>query len=650
MKATSTTSSTALSSARCRGYWLPTAFALACYSLGVAGAAQSESWPLPGRNVVPGDAILFLEFSGEVDTTCDIGVSGNKVESKGNVKLVAPLPKRDCFVYVERVEGRGSACVLQDPRRPNGYKAIIRARDPGAGRGKYTIRAYYSAQPPERAGLSTIIRIPNALQPHYTSSGRFLAPAKPGPPARSCYSMQGRWWGEQPGPVRSLTDPTSTFAFRWQGRIEKYAVLAFDGAQIRLFDCGFSGTRTLDQKLTEHRGSIQDYYLVLSECTQQGRVRVIQPGGAAGTRDAYLIEIDSRETRAAPVCRLTGHLIRKEVIDRSPGPDSSCAGDWKLATEAEASRNMSRAAEHWISAATRAKDEEARLWAIEKFCMLQPYPGPDPNPQEEKMLNILQNQALAGDPRLSDSTPRDPKDQLLEVLPGRNIILAWPKDYTARVPTKWRFLAELDACIEWLKTWTGNDVVRNRGMRMIARFRVDDSGTALYTGFRVHIPRRNMTIPPDHEPYSHEVSHGFVYFPAISPTGRFAEGLTEVSRAGYWHFLGLDEASTAFRQRCVITLAERVYAGGTVPEASGYGEAAALYFVIMDHFCRAPAGELDWLKLSDLFAMAKVDVDTRTDEAGRWRLLAGLCEKAFGHETRSVLAGLGVPTSGPSVP
>ncbi len=636
------TSSTALPSTRRRGHRLAIALALWCCSSVLAGVAEQESWPLPGRNVVPQGATLFLEFSDEVDTICDISIAGNRVESRGNFGLIAPLPKRDCFIYVEHVEGRGSASVLQDPRARNGYKAIIRVRDPGAGRGKYTIRAHYSSQAPEKPAFSSIIRIPDALQPHYTSDGRFLAPAEPKPLARSRHSMRGRLWGEQSGPVRSLIDPSSTPAFEWQGHIDKYAVLAFDGTQIRLFACDLPGARTLDQKLTEHRGSIQDYYLVLSECTQAGRVRVIQPARAADAQDAYLIEIDNREMRTAPVCRLTGHLIRRVVIDRSHGPDSSCAADWKLATEAEASRNMSLAAEHWISAATHAKDEDARLWAIEKFCMLQPYPGPDPNPQEEKMLNILQNQALTGNSRLNDSTPRDPKSQLLEVLPGRNIILAWPKDYTARVPTKWRFLAELDASIEWLKTWTGNDEVHRRGMRMIARFRVDDGGTALYTGFRVHIPRREMTIPPDHKPYSHEVSHGFVSFPAITPTGRFAEGLTEVSRAGYWHFLGLDEASTAFQQRCMIKLTQHTYAGGTVPDASSYAEAAALYFVIMDHFCRTPGGELDWLRLSDLFALAKVDARTSTDEPERWRLLAGLCEKAFGKETRSVLAGLGL--------
>jgi hypothetical protein len=648
MNAASIAFAPAVPSSRRHGGRFLIALAWTCCSLAPAGTAQLESWPLPGRNVVPGDATLFLEFSGAVDTICDISISGRTVASpgRGHCRLVTPLPERDCFIYVERVEGRGDACVMQDPRGANGYKAVIRVRDAGAGRGNYILRAHYSGQSPEKATFSNIIRIPDALQPHYTPDGQFRAPAAPQPLPRGRYSMPGRFWGEQPGPVRALIDPNATPVFRWRGRIGQYAVLAFNGAQIKRLDCGLPGAQTLDQELHEHTGSMQDSYLVLSECTAPGRVRVIQPGSAGGAQDTYLIEIDNRETKTASVHYLTGHLIRKEVIDRWHRPDLSCSAAWEQATAAELSGKMSRAAECWIAVAARAGDEDARLWALEKFCLRQPYPGPAPNPQEEKMLNILQNQALQGNPQLSDPTPRAPPERLLEVLLGRNVILAWPKDYVARVPTKWRFLAELDAGLEWLKIWTGNDQVRRRGMRMIARFRVDDGGTALYTGFRVHIPRREMTIPPDHYSYAHEVSHGFVSFPALTPTGRFAEGLTEVSRAGYWRFLGLHEASTAFQQRCLILLTQQMYAGRSVLDASSYAEAASLYFVLMDRFCRTPAGTLDWLKLSDMFALADVNVPAKAGAAERWQLLAHLSEKAFGPEARSVLAALGVPLSG----
>lgn len=61
---------------------------------------------------------------------------------------------------------------------------------------------------------------------------------------------------------------------------------------------------------------------------------------------------------------------------------------------------------------------------------------------------------------------------------------------------------------------------------MIIRFRVDEGGTAIYVRSRLHIPRRYMSFPPDHEPYSQEMSHGFMNPPPIARSTRFGEGLT----------------------------------------------------------------------------------------------------------------------------
>jgi hypothetical protein len=234
----------------------------------------------------------------------------------------------------------------------------------------------------------------------------------------------------------------------------------------------------------------------------------------------------------------------------------------------------------------------------------------------------------------------------LEILVGKNMILAWPKEYTARVPTKWRFLAELDACMEWLKDWTGRDEVRRRKKRLISRFRLDQSGTSLYHSFRLHISRGWMKFPPSHGGYSHEASHAFINFPAITPTGHFNEGLTQVSRTSYCHFLGLDDT---YRRDCLFALLKwYMDSKGTVLDAPGYGGAAALYFVLMDHFCRRPDGNPDWHEFAKLFNLAgeaEGRVDENTSEQERWRLLIEVCEKAFGKEAREVLEGLGLPVS-----
>jgi len=477
-----------------------------------------------------------------------------------------------------------------------------------------------------------------------------MGPVQPRPLTRSYYNQDGRFWGEKPGQVRSFIDWTSPPVFHWEGQINEYAVLSYDGTELELLDCGLTGSQTVTQQTNQYEQSIADCYLILSECTGPGRVRVIQPMNLkeVGRRVLpdlkVLIEIDDRDVPNVSRYSFTAHLVPKTEVDEFYSMTSDFAERINQANEAQSLGDMSTAASHWAWTAAHTPGVQNRLWAIEKFCTLQPYRGPEPNPQEEEMLNILQNQAIQENPELRNTTPVPFYDQLLEVLPGKNMILAWPKDYTAHVPTKWRFLAELDVCMEWLKEWTGNDEVQQRRKRMIARFRVDEGGTALYVSFRLHIPRREMRKPPDHEPYSHEVSHGYVYFPAISPTGRFNEGLTEVSRTGYWHFLGLDNASIAFRQKCLIGLMHHMCLGGTVMDAPGYAGAASLYFVIMDHFCPGAGEQLDWQNLTTLFTLAgDAGVSEQAGESVRWQSMADLCEEAFGKEARSVLTALGVP-------
>lgn len=69
-----------------------------------------------------------------------------------------------------------------------------------------------------------------------------------------------------------------------------------------------------------------------------------------------------------------------------------------------------------------------------------------------------------------------------------------------------------------------------------------------------------------------------------------------------------------------------------------------MYFVIMNHFCQGAGEQLDWHKLTKLYTLAKeVEIDREASEVERWQLVADLCEKAFGEETRSVLTALGLP-------
>jgi hypothetical protein len=599
-----------------------------CFCAPVVGAVEQEQWPLPGRNQIPQAASLFLEVSAEPDTKCSIHIRGNTVKAKeGDVRLIAPLPRRRVFIYVELIEGRGGVLVYQDPCKKNGYEAIITVHDVGAGRGKHKARAYYSRTRPKESPFINLIRVPNAPKPHYTQDGQFRGPTASKAVPRSDDNQDGRFWGEKETRIRSLINRAMKPAFHWQGEVVEYVVLAFDGENLTLLDCGLSGSRTITKKKSKEPRNIEDYYLILSECSGSGRVRVIQPMNVKGVKKEFLIELDDRGFNGVSRYSLIGYLVSRARVDELYHPEKSFEERWVQAKEAESKGQMSDAAAHWAWIATHTKDEQTRLWAIEKFCMLQPYPGPAPNPTENETLTNYKT--------------KEP----LEILLGRNMILAWPKEYTARAPTKWRFLAELDACMEWLKDWTGRDEVRRRKKRMISRFRLDQSGTSLYYHFRLHISRGWMTFPPSHGGHGHELSHGFVHFPAIETTGHFGEGLTQVARTSYCYFLGFSK-DTYQRDALYNLLKWYMYSEGTVLDAPGYGGAAALYFVLMDHFCRRPDGKPDWHKFTKLFNFARQAegrFDENMSEQERWRLLIEVCEKAFGKEAREVLQGLELP-------
>jgi hypothetical protein len=320
---------------------------------------------------------------------------------------------------------------------------------------------------------------------------------------------------------------------------------------------------------------------------------VIQKMNVRG-EDRAFVELDDREAPGASTYEIEGHALTREAVD---------ALYEKVGLDAET----------------------ARLWSLEKTFMTRPYPGPEPH--------LVEAMTLTGYRKVEPVT----------ALVGHRAILAWPEDYVAETPTAWRFLAETDAAMDWLTEWTGKDQVRSRGKRLISRFRTDQGGTALYVSFRLHIPRKEMKRPPDHGPYSHEVSHGYIGFGAICPTGRWNEGLTEVSRVSYWHRLGLP-AWRPFRQKCLDSLDEHRAAGGDLGKVPGYGGAAAVYFRLMERCAPDRDGQPDWAGLAALLSKAReTNVPKGMSTKERFLLFASVCEAVWGEEGRAVLEELGLP-------
>ena len=410
--------------------------------------------------------------------------------------------------------------------------------------------------------------------------------------------------------MRELAKKTPAI-FRWEGRVEGYAVLAIGAGGLELLPSPDARAKTT--KSSWSGPGLGGRYLVLSACQGPDRARVIQPMNVAAERRA-LIEIEAKGA-----CRIVGHAVPAADVHALHPPPRELKERWNKALAAEQKGRLADGAAHWIDVATRATADAPRLWAIEQFCRLQPYPGPD--------LSVVEKLTVA---KLTAQEP-------VATLPGMNIIFAWPATYLAGNPARWRFLAETDAAMEWLRRWTGKDQVRARGKRMISRFRADDGGVALYVDFRLHIPRKEMRFPPNHGPYSHEVSHGYIVFPALSPTGRYNEGLTEVSRIAYWWFLGLDDRWRPFERRCLETLKRHHDEGGNLGDVPGYAGAAGVYLTLARRFCVQKDGSIDWHRFAALFRAARAEGKPGFDR------LVETAERAFGPDARALLKQLRLP-------
>ncbi len=548
--------------------------------------------PIPGRNRVPVGATLCVVWTVDIDEVDELTLRGKQVDAvhvkgqrprRSTIEQLVPLPRRELGLFARFRRGRGKVEVMQDPSRANGYRAIVRVTDTKPGWAKQVVEIFYAPRPA-------------APPPFPVSLPEVRATTRP------------HFWGEQAGRVRALA-AKSPEAFRWEGPVEGYAVLAVGARGLELLPSPDARAKT--GKTSWGNPRFDGRYLALSVCDGPGHARVIQRMNVAGER-RVLIEI-----RAAGACRLVGHMVPAAGVDALYPPPTELKEAWASARAAEAQGRLADAAAHWIDGAVRSARREPRLWAIEQFCRTQPYPGP-----ELSILEKLTVKKLAA-------------QESVAPMRGKNIVFAWPEDYLRANPTRWRFLAETDAAMEWLKRWTGKDQVRARRKRMISRFRVDKGGVALYVDFRLHIPRKEMRYPPDHGPYSHEVSHGYIGFPALSPTGRYNEGLTEVSRVAYWWFLGLDAQWQPFERRCLETLKRHYDEGGDLAGVPGYAGAAGVYLALARRFCAREDGSIDWHRFAALFRAAG-------PQKGFDRL-AEAAERAFGPDARALIKQLRLP-------
>lgn len=95
----------------------------------------------------------LFTWRGTVDDDTRIYIRANRVESRvvdgssvrrnPRVERVRSLPRRDGYLRVELLEGRGRVHVIQQPSARNDYTAIVRVKDGYGGADNYRFAAYF---------------------------------------------------------------------------------------------------------------------------------------------------------------------------------------------------------------------------------------------------------------------------------------------------------------------------------------------------------------------------------------------------------------------------------------------------------------------------------------------------------------------------
>lgn len=87
-----------------------------------------------------------LTWSGEVDDTATIAITGRNVRTTSNLggirnqrqNLRGGIPRDDVRVRLDRNEGRGTVRVIQQPSSRNNYTTLVRIEDKSGGRDRYS--------------------------------------------------------------------------------------------------------------------------------------------------------------------------------------------------------------------------------------------------------------------------------------------------------------------------------------------------------------------------------------------------------------------------------------------------------------------------------------------------------------------------------
>lgn len=113
--------------------------------------------PSPGRrfpnNRPRGTSTGLANWNGRVDNRVNIVIKADSIRtelvagdlSNNYQNLQGILPRRNATVSVRKLDGRGTARVIQQPMRSNDYTAIVQVSDPRRGRDNYNLQISWQA-------------------------------------------------------------------------------------------------------------------------------------------------------------------------------------------------------------------------------------------------------------------------------------------------------------------------------------------------------------------------------------------------------------------------------------------------------------------------------------------------------------------------
>ena len=199
------------------------------------------------------------------DDRLDVRPLGSRESARGSSRLFSALPRRDGYLRLERLDGRGAVDVLEQPSARNGYTAVVRLIDPRSGAGNYRVAAYW--EPVQRGG-----------------DGRYGRDDRYDGRYERKRDRDGRYdsRGDDRGDDRDYRRRSTTGAMHWSGDVDALAQIQLRDQRVTTTTLRGQGTRNVWTRVDgASLADVDGARLSVSIREGRGTVTVVQQPSAA---------------------------------------------------------------------------------------------------------------------------------------------------------------------------------------------------------------------------------------------------------------------------------------------------------------------------------------------------------------------------------